>query len=547
MLSIQRLHHKLRQRVFAVPKLQREFVWNGTRAAALLDSVYHSMPIGSILVWETKSSGYDLLRQNLNILPPFDTGNRTGWFLIDGQQRLSVLHEAFEGGERENSSGQAIDFGRLSFILNPDDAENGAEPARFAYRKPIVRQYTAVQDILATDWRRRLRGYTKPLLKRIGECRRRLLDYKVPVMVVESDDLEEIREVFLRINSQGMKVSAADRAFARASTVDLRDMAHALRSGLNPEFNDLDFTMILQGFAFAAGDGELDVGPRALEASINRWERRIQTDGKDGPFYQAWKCYRTAVGKAVDYIHQRFGVSHSGLLPSQYMVATLSIFFNEHPAAPNAQQTTEIRKWFWATGVGLRYSGRGYRQNLAADVKFFQRLAGEGNAHFTFKDRVDRLDVVRAEYTQRSSLVNSFFCLLAKQKPCYLANGEPVPESVYASRANRKDRHHIFPRQLLAGYGFPHRDYNSICNICLIVAEENQQFGMKKPASYLADHSAKKHFARAMRSHLIPYQIGTGIWTKGVRKAYQQFRRERAKEICRAFGDVAGMKLFRAD
>jgi len=118
---------------------------------------------------------------------------------------------------------------------------------------------------------------------------------------------------------------------------------------------------------------------------------------------------------------------------------------------------------------------------------------------------------------------------------------------VYASRANRKDRHHIFPRQLLAGYGFPHRDYNSICNICLIVAEENQQFGMKKPASYLADHSAKKHFARAMRSHLIPYQIGTGIWTKGVRKAYQQFRRERAKEICRAFGDVAGMKLFRAD
>lgn len=168
MLSIQRLHHKLRQRVFAVPKLQREFVWNGARAAALLDSVYHSMPIGSILVWETKSRGYDLLRQNLNILPPFDTGNRTGWFLIDGQQRLSVLHKAFEWRERENSSGQAIDFGRLSFVLDPGDSKDGSEPARFAYRKPIARQYTAVQDILATDWKRRLRGYTKPLLKKIG-------------------------------------------------------------------------------------------------------------------------------------------------------------------------------------------------------------------------------------------------------------------------------------------------------------------------------------------------------------------------------------------
>jgi len=91
-LSIKQLHQKLRQRVFAVPRLQREFVWNGTRAAALLDSIFRGMPIGSILVWETKSRSYDLLRQNLNILPPFDTSNRKGWFLIDGQQRLSEIH-----------------------------------------------------------------------------------------------------------------------------------------------------------------------------------------------------------------------------------------------------------------------------------------------------------------------------------------------------------------------------------------------------------------------------------------------------------------------
>jgi hypothetical protein len=544
-LSIQRLHHKLRQRIFAVPKLQREFVWNGTRAAALLDSVYHSMPIGSILVWETKPSGYDLLRQNLNILPPFDTGNHRGWFLIDGQQRLSVLHESFEGGEHENSSGQVIDFGRLCFLLRPADNGDGTESTRFAYRKPVDRHYTAVQDILATDWKRRLKGYTKPLLKKIADCRRRLLSYKVPVMVVESDELEEIREVFLRINSQGMKVNAADRAFARATTVDLRDLAHALRSGLNPEFHDLDFTMILQGFAFVTGDGDLDVGQRALEASINRWERRIEAGGRNGPFYRTWKRYRVAVGKAVDYLNQRFGVYHSGLLPSQYMVATLSVFFNQHSAAPNSQQAGEIRKWFWATGVGLRYSGRGYRQNLTADVKFFRKLARGTGARFKFPERVDRSDLVRAEYTQRSSLVNAFFCLLAQHKPCYVANGEPIPESVYASRANRKDRHHIFPRQLLATYRFPHRDYNSICNICLIVAEENQEFGMKRPGSYLATYARQKHFARAMKSHLIPYKPGSGIWVKGVRRAYRQFRRERADWLCKAFESEAGMKLFR--
>jgi hypothetical protein len=521
-------------------------VWNGTRAAALLDSIFRGMPIGSILVWETKSRSYDLLRQNLNILPPFDTSNRKGWFLIDGQQRLSVIHEAFEGGERKNSSGQVIDFGRLSFILDPDDdGAAGTEATRFTYRKPISRQFTAVQDILASDQKRRLTGYTKPLLKKTAECRKRLLSYKVPVMVVDSDDLEEIREVFLRINSQGMKVSAADRAFARATTVDLRDIAHTLRNGLNPEFHDLDFTMILQGFAFVTGEGDLDVGQRALEATINRWERRIEVGGKDGLFYRRWKKYRTAVGKAVDYLHQHFGVHHSGLLPSQYMVATLSVFFNQHPAAPNGQQAREIRKWFWSTGVGLRYSGSGYRQNLIADVKFFRRLARSNNAHFHFPERVDRLDVVRAEYTQRSALVNAFFCLLAQHKPCYVANGEPIPPTIYASRANRHDRHHVFPRQLLAVNHFSHRDYNSISNICLIAAEENQAFGMRRPGSYLADYVRQKHFARAMKSHLIPYKPLSGIWVRGVRKAYRQFRRERAELICKAFEHEAGTKLFR--
>src|SRR5690606_645945 len=118
------------------------------------------------------------------------------------------------------------------------------------------------------------------------------------------------------------------------------------------------------------------------------------------------------------------------------MLASLSVFFFHHPAAPNALQRREICKWFWATGVGLRYSGRGYRQNLIADVGFFERLA-RNRGRFKFDERVDRLDVSRAEYTQRSSLTNAFFCLLAKHEPCFIENGQQVPISIYASRANR--------------------------------------------------------------------------------------------------------------
>jgi len=40
------------ERRFAVPKLQRNFVWDPSHAAKLLDSLYRKMPIGSLFLWE---------------------------------------------------------------------------------------------------------------------------------------------------------------------------------------------------------------------------------------------------------------------------------------------------------------------------------------------------------------------------------------------------------------------------------------------------------------------------------------------------------------
>jgi hypothetical protein len=456
---------------------------------------------------------------------------------------ISVLHEAYAGGTRTNASGTEVDFGRVCFVLEHNSEDEDCPD--FVYRKPISREYISVQDILSAHWRQRFKGYPKYLLNQIQDCRNRILGYQVPLLVIHSNDLEEVRSVFLRINSQGMTISSADRAFARASKVDLRDLAHELRAGINNQFQDVDFTAILQGFAFATEERELDVGQRALEATIAWWERQIGHDGKESKFYDRWRKYRLAFGMAVDYLQANFNVLHSGFLPSVNMLATLSVFFFHHSAAPNTRQRSEIRKWFWATGVGLRYSGRGYRQNVMGDVRFFRRLAASPGAKFKFADLVDPNDLSRQEYMKHSGLTSAFYCLLACQQPRYIVNGQPIPATVYASRANRRDRHHIFPRQLLANFGFNHRDYNSICNICFIAARENQAFGMKRPDSYLAEYMQKKHFARAMRSHLIPYDSDSGLRTKGVRKAYSQFRRRRLREICRAFEKQATIKLFR--
>ncbi len=45
-VPVGRLYNYLDGGKFAVPKLQRAFVWNGNKAAKLLDSIYRGMPIG---------------------------------------------------------------------------------------------------------------------------------------------------------------------------------------------------------------------------------------------------------------------------------------------------------------------------------------------------------------------------------------------------------------------------------------------------------------------------------------------------------------------
>ena len=75
----------------------------------------------------------------------------------------------------------------------------------------------------------------------------------------------------------------------------------------------------------------------------------------------------------------------------------------------------------------------------------------------------------------------------------------------YATSANRKDRHHIFPRSIMRGLDESPNRYNSIANICLLTAEENKQIGSKQPRKYLGHaRSDTKYFRKKMNRHLIP-------------------------------------------
>lgn len=84
---------------YAAPKLQRGFVWNGHKAARLMDSVYQGMPIGTVTIWETGKKNETSLKVTTGLLPPYQKRHSRIRFILDGQQRLTVPYSVLTGAK----------------------------------------------------------------------------------------------------------------------------------------------------------------------------------------------------------------------------------------------------------------------------------------------------------------------------------------------------------------------------------------------------------------------------------------------------------------
>lgn len=548
-ISIQRkkLGNLLRDvdtRRFAIPKLQREFVWDGPKAAKLLDSIVRGMPIGTLMVWNAPRKQRLHLRQDYVVLPPFDPEHSNVWFLMDGQQRVSVLYHVREGSKLKNANRREIDFRRVVLVLN------GEEEAQVRYRKPVDGEYVSLCDVLSSGWRQRLGNLPQRKAARVAAARKALLDYPVFLMFLKTGTIDHVQETFLRINTQGMKVTTADRIISRATTLHLRDVLHEVRDNLDEAFRAIQEPPIL--FAMMAAHGGKEARGEALERELERLNASFAEDPKrKGALERTWRGLRVAFGKAVDYLRQNFLIVHRGFLYSDYMIAMLALFyFQNQGRGPDAFQRTQLKRWFWATTVGSRYSGRNFNRHISKDLKYFEGLAHGKRTQFSYTPEKERAELRRSLYASPTGITSAVYSLLLLRRPVSLTDDgmNEIPVNHYATTANRKDRHHIFPSALMSQHEQPPNDFNSIANICLLTAQENQQLGRRQPRSYLADVRTREGiFKKKMARHLIPVGPDSGVWKGDIVRGFRLFLRQRTELLCDAMEEEAGIRLFRRE
>lgn len=523
---------------FAIPKLQREFVWDGSKAAKLLDSMLNNMPIGTIMIWETPKAHRLFLRQQYHVLPPFDDSNSKVWFIIDGQQRISVLHHVRKGGTLRNARGKEIDFRRVVLALEPQD-----DGQQIRYRKPVRGHYIPISDILHPQWNHSL-GYLKNNdYKKVRECRESLLSYTIFFMFIQSK-IAAIRECFLRINTQGMKITTADAIFTRAEDLNLRDIVHEVKQHLDDSFVNMPEQPIL--FALAAVRGGKEARGEALNQVIKTLQKQVNQNPKlRKTLARDWAKLGKCFGKAVDYLRENFSLLNRDFLYTDYLISMLALFYFWNGRGPSEKQKEQINKWYWATTVGSRYSGRNFLKCLPDDLRYFKKLAKNKNTLFRYSPQAEKIDIRRAQYGSKAGITAAFYCLLFRKRPVSVMDDglNIIPLERYSTSANRKDKHHIFPRSVLRALDVPVGQINSICNICMLTADENQEIGARRPRLYLEDVGT--HFYKKMKRHMIPSHDDSGIWMPNTKRGFQRFIKERCDLICKELEAEAGIKLFR--
>lgn len=231
-----------------LPAMQRPFVWKEDRITKLVDSMLRGFPLGTTLLWKTATmQRFRRFRKDVSsdsgITVDFESDSSTERYLVlDGQQRLTSLYVAVAGtyddkrlfidvlsGERgEKDPGDAYwdcrfltekEAQALNAWPRSDEKSGSSERVVFIKFQELTRLAPARAGVLATQRAREL-GLDATQATRLTtsylQCATVLASKTaLQVHLVDEDagepmPIEEILELFVRVNSGGLVLQKSD-------------------------------------------------------------------------------------------------------------------------------------------------------------------------------------------------------------------------------------------------------------------------------------------------------------------------------------------------
>lgn len=404
-----------------LPALQRKFVWNHDQIESFFDSIMRGYPIGTFLFWFVKGEKkneytfYQFLQnyhekyKAFNDIAPKPELKEEIVGVLDGQQRLSSMYISLQGtyAYKKRYAKWSSDnaFPQRKFYLNLFNIEEGKGEEEFVYEFKFLTEKEAEKIDKDHLWflvkrvmiwgedpdideyydslieenglPEEIKGLIKSKRSRIKKVlrilhQRLVLEKFISYYKIEEQDLDNILDIFVRVNSGGTILSKSDLLFSTivANWEEARHEIEAFLQNINSKGDGFWFNndFIMRSCLV------LTDCPVLFKVKSFKKENiaKIKSD---------WERIKSAIGKTVDLLVE-FGFSGEKL-PSQMVIIPIAYHFKKG-GKDTHKSRAELRRYLIHSLIKQVYGSQG--DQALSNIRESLRREKEGDYFFRNKN-----------------------------------------------------------------------------------------------------------------------------------------------------------------
>ncbi|MFC3848438.1 DUF262 domain-containing protein [Helicobacter baculiformis] len=517
---------------YQIPRFQRDFVWKKEQVAKFFDSLVREFPTGSFVVWKTK----ERLQANrqigaVNIKEP--KAQDYVYYVLDGQQRMTALFVVHQGLQierrrkkdhyqeknthKDHSQSKRPtrdNYQDIMLRLNADEEKDYCfvgDPNHQTEEVAVSVYDLITQSILGIQKKYHL---SIEMAEQFEEFKRRIENYRFPIIEITNAPLEKIVEIFERINAGGIKLTSFEVMCAKFYIPPATDSSQTIITNpgfdLEARFENLTNTLGRLDYAFDHPMVVLQLVSYLLcqDVSSHLTEKiSVPTILKLEPIkvQKTWDFVAPCFADAAHLLKHDLKIPSFDFLPSAGSLMLIAYFFalSEHKS-PNANQIASLRQLFFRSAF---FSSTISGDTLLKQLNLVKRIYEE--KPIDFKKELPFYAITQEFLTEeklnmKSGLHRGVLCVLATLEPRNFDNNSKVVlDNLFLLPKHKRNLHHFFPKNHLKHVS-SHANADVIANMTLIDARLNQKIKDTPPKRYIQDYQqSNPHLESTLATHLV--------------------------------------------
>ena len=510
-----------------LPDLQRPFVWKRSSVRKLFDSLYRGYPAGYFLFWTTQTA---VDHHRVGSAQQSGKGVK---MIVDGQQRLTSLYAVMKMREVLTSDNETqlirISFNPLTEEFAVADAARENDPewltsisemwnteeGQWAFTNRFIAELSNSRELTPTEQQ----TVGKSLSKLAA-----LSDFQFSALELSSElAIDEVAEIFVRINSTGTDLNSADfiltlmSVYQKEARHRLEDFSRAAKkpsTGEPSPYNHFHSPSPDQLLRVAVGLGlKRGVLQNAYQILLGRdpKTKKVSDQLRDENFNRLLKAQEQVLN-LTNWHEYMVAIKRAGYRSGEMLTSTnnflycyLIFLMGRHEFGVGKSELREaVARWFFMASLTGRYTGSP-ETILEADLRRFteaktsEEFVGVIDHVIDTQLTPDFWEVALPDLLESSAAWSPYLfgyyaslnlldakALFSKMKindlfdPGLKQTKSPV------------ERHHLFPKAHLASIGVTGTTRtNQIANFAFVEWADNIEISDKSPKDYFPEYFKK--------------------------------------------------------